>query len=168
MATTLTSEIDPEKLLIERALPEDGEAAEALWEITGARALPKDAPAARLVARDAATRRFLGVADYFRTFPPEDVLGAIAVIPTERRRGVGIALLQMLARVALRDGRRNLCAFIADDDLPSRQLVRSAGIPVRVYDVEGGFYIELDLVALLQEPVPDDARYVPPSVRYEG
>ncbi len=164
MATTLSDGSDHGKVRIERALPEDGEAADALWDVTAARVVLQEAPATRLVARDAATGRLLGVAEYFRTFPPEDVLFAVAVVPAQRRRGIGTALLRTLARVALRDGRRNLCTFIADEDIPSWQLIRAAGIPVRIYDVDDGYYVELDLGPLLQEPPIDDAEYAAHSV----
>lgn len=163
MAGTLSKDVERGTFLIGRAKPEDERAIKALWKSTRL-APPREAPTMRLVARDAETQRLLGVADYFRTFPPEDVLFVVAVVPAERGRGVGTALLRMLARNALRNGRRNLCAFIGHDDLASWRLLRSAGIPLRIYDVEGGCYVELDLVPLLQEQLPDDAWCVAPSL----
>jgi len=149
---TLVAVTQPPSVAIRFGVPEDEAGAGALWQDTGARAVPEGAPAARLVASDPRTGRLLGVAEYFRAFPPEDAIGAVAVLPSERRRGVGTALLQALARHALRQGKRNLAGFVPEDDVAAWNLLHSADIPLRVYDIDGGFYVELDLVSLMREP----------------
>jgi GNAT superfamily N-acetyltransferase len=135
------------ELLIERGSPGDDDAAEALWKSASARPCALGQPAVRLIARDARSHKFLGVADYFRTFPPEDAIGGVAVVPEERHRGVGSALLRELAKVALRNGKRNLAGFMMHDDSAARRLLHATGIPVRPYQAEGGLYCELDLLA---------------------
>jgi GNAT superfamily N-acetyltransferase len=149
MATMMAGqEIQPGEVLIQPGRPEDNAAAEALWASTGARPCANGEPLLRIVARYGQSNKFLGVADCFRTFPPEEGLAAVAVVPEERRRGVGAALLRELAHLALRSGRRTLGGFMRDDDAAAWHLLRAAGIPVRLHEVQGGLYYELDLIPM--------------------
>lgn len=142
--------VEADEVLIEMARPDDDEAAEALWRGTAARPCAQGQPVVRLVARDGKSGAFLGVADYFRTFPPEEALGGVAVVPTGRRRGVGVALLRELAGVAFRNGKRSLAGFMSEQDEAAWRLVCAAGVPVRMHQVEGGLYYELDLTPLMR------------------
>ncbi|HLG71717.1 MAG TPA: GNAT family N-acetyltransferase [Chloroflexota bacterium] len=147
MATTMLLEkVEPERILIRMGEPEDAAAAEELWESTGARPCAHGEPVIRLVARNGRTNEFLGVADCFRTFPPEDAMGGVAVVPDERRHGVGAALLRELARMTVRNGRRVLAGFMHEDDAATLHLLRATGLPVRLHPLEGGLYYEIDLV----------------------
>jgi GNAT superfamily N-acetyltransferase len=148
-------------VLIADAGSDDNLDAEALWRNTHVRVHPEGVPEVRLIAREADTCRFLGVADYFHTFPPEDALFAVAVMPYMRRRGVGTALLRALAKTASCKGKRNLCSFVAADDETTWRLLGSAGIPVRVCQVNGGYYVELDLVSRASKHDPDSAPLPP-------
>ena len=163
----LIPEVEPAHVLIEQGHPEHDAAAEALWKTTGVRPRTQGDPTVRLVACDSRTHEFLGVADYFRTFPPEDALGAVAVVPEQRHRGIGADLLRALARTALRNGKRNLAGFMREDDVAAWHLLRAAAIPVRLYNVQGGLYYELDLVPLLRREASDASPYGAPLPRRE-
>jgi hypothetical protein len=54
-------------------------------------------PAQCLVAREDQTKRLLGIAQYFRTFPPEDGCGAVLVVPEAVHGPIGGQLLQAMA-----------------------------------------------------------------------
>jgi len=86
----------------------------------------------------------VGVAEYFRAFPPEDALASVCVDAEFRQRGIGTALFESVISAAARDGKRNLCGFIADDDVAMWKLLRSAGVRVRTYEVDRGLYVEVD------------------------
>ena len=143
----LDAELEPMEVVVRDHCPEYDQAAEELWTATGARPCRQGAPTIRLVACDGGTGEFLGVADCYRTFPPEHALGAVAVMPGQRRRGIGRVLLRALADAALYDGRRTLCGFVLDDDLAAWRLFHAAGMPIRIHEVEGGLYYEVELLS---------------------
>jgi DMSO/TMAO reductase YedYZ molybdopterin-dependent catalytic subunit len=132
-----------------------------------------------LVARDRETERLLGIAQYFRTFPPEDACGAVLVIPEAVHAGVGEQLLRAMAGQALRAGIRNLGTLVGRHDSATLDLLRHAGMPVRISPLNDELYVEMDLVtfahidhrdALPDHPVPEAARQATsqPTLRIDG
>ena len=105
-----------------------------------------------LVAREAETSRLLGIAQYFRTFPPEDGCGAVLVVREAVHGAVGRQLLEAMAEQALFDGIRNLGTLVGRHDVATMDLLREAGMPVRVSPLNDGLYIEMDLVAFAHAP----------------
>ena len=99
-----------------------------------------------LVAREDKTSRLLGIAQYFRSFPPEDGCGAVLVIPEAVHGGVGEHLLQAMAEQAISDGIRNLGTLVGWHDAATMDMLRAAGMPVRVSPLNDGLYVEMDLV----------------------
>lgn len=139
------------------ARPEDASAVEAFW-----RSFPEEyalgcRPTVRLVARDGASGAIVGVAEYGRTFPPEDALACVAVAPEVRSRRLGASLLRSLAEAARANGIRNLGMFLRKDDLIAWRLMVSCGVPLRLYEAGKRLYVELDLVRFAKEPKPVEA-----------
>ena len=134
---------------MEPATPQDHDEVEALWGTFPSRPDRGLRGHGCLVARSDDSGVILGAAEYTRTFPPEDGVMSVMVATSARRQGIGTGLLRTLAMAALRNGIRNLGTFLRWDDEASWHLLAAAGIPVRVYKVRGGAFIELDLVYLL-------------------
>jgi hemerythrin-like domain-containing protein/GNAT superfamily N-acetyltransferase len=109
-------------------------------------------PAQCLVAREDQTSRLLGIAQYFRTFPPEDGCGAVLVVPEAVHGAVGRQLLETMAEQALHDGIRNLGTLVGKHDAATMDMLRAAGMPVRVSPLNDDLYIEMDLVTFAHLP----------------
>jgi GNAT superfamily N-acetyltransferase len=122
-----------------------------LWHELGAPVCAADRPATCLVAREPGTGRVLGLARYFRTFPPEDGCGAVAIIPAAAHTGVGEALFRELVRHARHDGMRMLGTLVSNHDTLTLDFLRRANLPVIFSKVSGGMYIEIDLLAAARE-----------------
>jgi GNAT superfamily N-acetyltransferase len=135
---------------VEPATPEDQDAVDELWGTWSSRPEPSSRRRGCLVARSEVSGTILGVAEYTRTFPPEDGVVSVMVASPERHHGIGTALLRALAIAAMRNGIRNLSVFLHFDDEPGWRLLAAVGIPVRVYKVPGGTFVEMDLVQLMR------------------
>jgi GNAT superfamily N-acetyltransferase len=110
-----------------------------------------------LVAREQPSGRTVGIAQYFRTCPPEDACGAVLVLPEALRSGAGKRLLRTMADQALKDGIRNLGTLVSRDDHATLELLREARTPVRISPIQGGLYVEIELLAFAEparQPVP--------------
>jgi hypothetical protein len=104
---------------------------------------------ARAAVRDVgsiSTGRVLALAQYFRTFPPEDGCSAVATLPGHSWRGRR-ALFHELVRHARSDGMRTLSTVVSQHDSVTLQLLREANPPIRYNTVSGGMYVEIDLLA---------------------
>lgn len=117
-----------------------------LWHELQAPVCAGERPATRLVAREPGTERILGLAQYFRTFPPEDGCSAVVTPPAEAHSGAGEALFHELVRRALHDGMRTLGTMVSRHDALTLDLLRKARLPIRYHPVSGGTYIEIDLL----------------------
>ncbi|MDE3077905.1 MAG: GNAT family N-acetyltransferase, partial [Chloroflexota bacterium] len=137
--------VDAGAVRIRLAGPDDSAVISHLWEFSVRPGTPSK-PGVCFVARDERAGEILGAAEYVRTFPPEDGIWAVVVAPHARRQGVGTRLLRALAEAALRDGIRNLGAFVDYDDVATWRLLSAVGIPVRVYQLGDTAYVEMDLV----------------------
>ncbi|MHB8620509.1 MAG: GNAT family N-acetyltransferase [Chloroflexota bacterium] len=100
-------------------------------------------PAVCLVARGRDGGRMLGMAQYFRTFPPEDGCGAVVIAPEARHSGVGDALLHRMIDHAVHNGIRTLDTVVESDDLTTMELLRVAKLPVTVTRMNGRLYVEI-------------------------
>jgi ribosomal protein S18 acetylase RimI-like enzyme len=130
---------------IELARIDDPEAIASLWDRCGGRSSPgAAAPAREIVARERGTSRVIGVAEFIRTFPPEDALASLCVDPAFRRMGIGGMLLEAIMASAASQGRRNLCGFVSEANLAARKLLESSRAPARVYETDDGCYVELE------------------------
>ncbi len=138
LVTHLPSDID-----IEPAQAQEAAMIDELWRRCGERIRFDVPPAGQVVARDRGSGRVIGVAEYFRTFPPEDVLASVCVEEPYRRQGVGARLLSTLSKLARGDGRRQLCGFIAGTNLAALRLLRSSGRDVHLHADGDGFFAEL-------------------------
>jgi len=127
-------------------LPGELKAADELSDRCGAGGRFGLVPVVQLAAREPHSGRLVGIAECFRTFPPENALASVYVDPEARRQGIGTALLKALIAAASRNGKRNLSAFLADDELAAWALLRSAGALVRMHEAEGGLFVEVDTV----------------------
>ena len=105
-----------------------------------------------LIAREQQTGRILGIAQYFRTFPPEDACSAVLVLPEALHTGAGEQLFQRMAAQALKDGIRNLGTLVSHDDHATLDLLRNAGAPVRISPMHGGLYVEIDVLTFTALP----------------
>ena len=146
MVLTLERPAERTGFEIDPLLPSESKAADELSERCGAGVRFGLVPVVQLAAREPDSGRLIGVAECFRTFPPQDALASVYVAPEARGQGIGTALLRTLTAVARRRGKRNLSMFLADDQLAAWGLLRSAGALVRAHEVEGGLYVEVDLV----------------------
>ena len=99
-----------------------------------------------LIVREQASGRTVGIAQYFRTFPPEDACGAVLVQPEALHTGAGEQLLRAMAGQALKDGIRNLGTLVSRDDHSTLDLLRQARAPIRISPLHGGLYVEIDLL----------------------
>ena len=142
---------------VEPAIPEDRDGVDELWGTWSSRPEPGSRGHGCLLARTDGSSAILGVAEYTRTFPPEDGVMSVMVASSARRQGIGTSLLRTLAMAALRNGIRNLGTFLRLDDEASWHLLAAAGIPLRVYKVSGGAFIEMDLVYLLRNATDSTA-----------
>jgi GNAT superfamily N-acetyltransferase len=138
---------------VEPATPEDQDAVDELWGTWPSRPEPSSRRRGCLVARGEESGTILGVAEYTRTFPPEDGVMSVMVAGSARHHGIGSALLRALAMAAMRNGIRNLGVFLRFGDEPGWRLLAAVGIPVRVYAVRGGAFIEMDLIHLMRNAV---------------
>ena len=116
-----------------------------LWHELHGPVCAAERPATCLVARDSATSRILGLAQYVRTFPPEDGCSAVATVPGVDN-SVGAALFHELARRALHDGMRDLGTVVSDHDRLALDFLRKANLPIRCTPISGGTYVEIDLL----------------------
>ncbi|HLG72241.1 MAG TPA: hypothetical protein VK009_17625 [Chloroflexota bacterium] len=71
------------------ALEADDHRATDLWHELHGPSCTGTKPPHWLVAREFGSDRILGVAQYFRTFPPEDACGAVLVRPEALHAGAG-------------------------------------------------------------------------------
>jgi len=150
MILTLEKPAERTGLVIERLSPDESVAADELAARCGAGVRFDLVPIVQLAAHEPDSGQLIGVAECFRTFPPEDAIGSVYVDPDARGQGVGAALLRALMAAASRSGKRTLSMFVADDQLAAWGLLRSAGALVRAHEVEGGIYVEVDLVSSRQ------------------
>ncbi|HVA24724.1 MAG TPA: GNAT family N-acetyltransferase, partial [Chloroflexota bacterium] len=86
----------------------------------------------------------LGVAQYFRTFPPEDGCGAVVIVPEARHSGVGDALLHQMLDHAVHNGIRTLDTVVDRYDLTTMELLRAAQLPVTITRMNGRLYVEIN------------------------
>jgi hemerythrin-like domain-containing protein len=100
-----------------------------------------------LVAREQPSQRIVAIAQYFRTFPPEDACAAVLVQPDAVHSGAGERVFRVMAAQALADGIRTLGTLVGHDDHTTLDLLRNAGAPLRISPVSDGLYIEIDLLA---------------------
>jgi GNAT superfamily N-acetyltransferase len=133
----------PNDIEIEPAQAQEAAAIDDLWRRCGERVRFDVPPAGQIVARDPGSGRVIGVAEYFRAFPPEDVLASVCVEEPYRGQGVGARLLRALGKLARRDGRRQLCGFLAGKNLAALRLLRSSGQDVHLHAVGDGFFAEI-------------------------
>jgi RimJ/RimL family protein N-acetyltransferase len=102
-----------------------------------------------LVAIDPSTRDGLGVARFVRsTEDPDEAEFAVAVADDWHRRGLGTALVRMLAARAREEGIRRFTALVLSDNEPVRHMLETFG-RFRVRGAEGET-IEVSL------DIPDD------------
>ena len=133
---------------IELARIDDPEAAASLWDRCGGRSsLETAVPAREIVARERGTGRVIGVAEFIRTFPPEDALATLCVDPAFRRMGIGGMLLEAIIASAASQGKRNLCGFVSEANLAAWKLLESSRAPARVYETDGSYYVELETMS---------------------
>lgn len=133
---------------IELTRMDDPEAVASLWDRCGGRSSPGTAaPAREIVARERGTGRVIGVAEFIRTFPPEDALASVCVDPAFRRMGIGGMLLEAIIASAASQGKRNLCGFVSEANLAAWKLLESSRAPARVYETDGGCYVELETMS---------------------
>ena len=104
----------------------------------------------------------LGIAQYFRTFPPEDACGAVLVVPEAVYAGVGERLLRAMAEQALSDGIRGLGMLVGRHDSATLDLLRHTGMPVRISPLNDGLDVEMDLVTFAHSARRND---LVPAVR---
>jgi hypothetical protein len=123
----------------------DGEA-EQLWNDLHGPSCAATRPGQCLVARNETSGRLLGIARYYRTFPPEDGCGAVLVAPEADKTRVGEQLLRSMAGQALRDGIRTLGTLVGRHDTTTMELLRRAAMPVNVSPMSKELYVEMDLV----------------------
>ncbi len=160
------ADVHANPVLIEPVQPGDEEAIAELWRVCGAAPYGVSRPRVCLVARESATGRVVGAAEYYRGFPPEDAYAWVGVHPNARRAGLGSSLLRELARIALGDGIRNMGLFVEADDQRLWHMLDRAGIPLRAHAIEDGHYVELDLVALMKAAADEaDRRVAEPVIR---
>jgi len=147
MVLTLERPAERTGFEIDPLLPSESKAADELSERCGAGVRFGLVPVVQLAAHEPDSGRLIGVAECFRTFPPQDALASVYVASEARGQGIGTALLRVLTAAARRRGKRNLSMFLADDQQRAAWgLLRSAGALVRAHEVEGGLYVEVDLV----------------------
>ena len=69
------------------------------------------------------------------------------VLPDAKYNNTNVT--QFIGRIML-NGKRSLAGFMSEKDEAAWRLIRAAGVPVRMHEVEGGLYYELDLMALMR------------------
>ncbi len=119
-------------------------AAAQLWQRLHGPSCAATRPAVCLVARRRDNGQMLGVAQYFRTFPPEEGCGAVVIVPEARHSGVGDALLARMVDHAVHSGIRVLGTVAGDDDLTTMELLRAANLPIVVSRMDNRLYVEID------------------------
>jgi|GEM_PF-2453660 GNAT superfamily N-acetyltransferase len=143
------------------ALHPDDQRASQLWHELHGPSCAGTTPPHWLVAGQVGNGRLLGVAQYVRTFPPEDACGAVLVIPEALHTGAGVELLRAMAGQALKEGIRNLGTLVSREDHATMDLLRDARAPVRISPMQGGLYVEIDLLSFTasrQPPPPPKTR----------
>jgi hemerythrin-like domain-containing protein/GNAT superfamily N-acetyltransferase len=131
-----------------------------LWHELHGPSCDSSHPAVCLVARGRHGGQTLGVAQYFRTFPPEDGCGAVVVVPDARHSGVGDALLHQMLEHAVHNGIRMLETVVDGDDVTTMEMLRTARLPVTVSRTNGRLYVEIDAF----HAVLDQAHSLPEAI----
>ncbi len=118
-------------------------AAAQLWQRLHGPSCVATHPAVCVIARGKDNGQMLGVAQYSRTFPPEDGCGAVVLVPEARHSGVGDALLMRMVDHAIHSGIRVLGTVVGGEDVTTMELLRAANLPIVVTRMDNRLYVEI-------------------------